>query len=69
MASLLTPHSSDYDDMEIEAQQIVRSSTAGDKRKRTEQGDWRKAARRTTKKQMFQSLLERTDQFLVLKLL
>ena len=51
MASPSTPHSSDYDDMETEAQEMARSATTGDKRKRAEQGDWRKVARRTTKKQ------------------
>ena len=69
MASPSTPHSSDYDDMETEAQEMARSSMARDKRKRAEQGDRRKAARRTTKKQKFQSLLERTDKFSVSKLL
>ena len=69
MASPSTPHSSDYNDMETEAQQMARSSTVGDKRNHTEQGDWRKAIRRTTKKQKFQSLHERIDQFLVSKLL
>ena len=43
--------------------------SAGDKRRRTEHGDRRKATRRSTKKQKFQSLLERTDQFFVSKLL
>ena len=69
MASPSTPHSSDYDDMETEAQEVARSSTTGVKRKRVEQGHRRKAVRRTTKKQKFQSLLERTDQFPVSKLL
>ena len=48
---------------------MARSLTVRDKRKRAEQGDRRKAARKTTKKQKFQSLLERTDQFPIFKLL
>ena len=67
MASPSTPHSSDYDDMEAEAHQMARS--VRDKRQRTEHGDRSKAARRSTKKQKFQSLIERTDKFLVTKLL
>ena len=61
MASPSTPHSSDYDDMETEEQAVARSPMAGAKRKRAEQGERRKVARRTTKKQKFQSLLEKTD--------
>ena len=43
--------------------------SAGDKRRHTEHRDRRKVARRSTKKQKFQSLIERTNQFLVSKLL
>ena len=68
MASSSTTHSSDYDDIETEAQEVARSLTAGAKRKHTEQREQRKAARWTTKKQKFQSLLEKIDQFLVFKL-
>ena len=69
MASPFTPHSSDYDDMETEEQEVARSSTTGAKRKSAEQGERRKVARRTTKKQKFQSLIKKTDQFSVSKLL
>ena len=69
MASPSTPHSSNYDDVETEEQVVTRSLMTGAKRKRAEQGDRRKAARRTTKKQKFQSLLERIDQFSIFKLL
>ena len=53
--------------MKVKAHQMARS--AGDKWRRTEHGDRRKAVRRSTKKQKFQSLIERTDKFLVTKLL
>ena len=69
MASPSTPHSSDYDDMETEEQEVARSQIAGAKRKRAEQRERRKATRRTTKKQKFQFLLKKIDQFLIFKLL
>ena len=55
--------------METEEQEVARSSTTGAKRKRAEQGERRKDTRQTTKKQKFQSLIEKTDQFPVFKLL
>ena len=69
MASPSTHHSSEQDEMKTEVQEGASSSAAGAKRKRAEKSDRSKVSKRTTKKQKFQSLLEKSDQFSVFKLL
>ena len=55
--------------MKTEVQEVASSLATGAKRKRIEKGDRSKVSKRTTKKQKFQSLLERSDQFPIFKLL
>ena len=69
MASPSTHHSSEQDDMKTEVQEVASSLAVGAKRKRTKKGDRSKVSKRTTKKQKFQSLLERSNQFPISKLL